>query len=319
LFSVSLPAVPSQRKITALALAMLLCVVVAGCGRSGPAQVGAAGPGQPRFEVVAGENFWGSLAKQLAGRRAAVSSIIVNPDTDPHSYQPTTGDARIFAAANMAIINGLGYDSWASQLLDGSPSSGRVVLNVGALLDLSEGANPHRWYFPADVERVIDAIATDYERLDPSDASYFAARRTQLLTSGLARYDVLRREIRSRFKGTPVGYSESIFQGLGEDLGLRLLTPGDFVKAVAEGVDVSAQDKQEVDEQASQHRIDVWVFNSQNVTPDVERVNQLARAAHIPIATVTETLAPASASFQSWQVAQLEALLRALERGAPKR
>jgi zinc/manganese transport system substrate-binding protein len=302
-----------------LALAILACAGIAGCGRSGPARVGASGPGQPRFLVVAAENFWGSLAKQLAGSRARVTSIIVNPATDPHSYQPTTGDARVFAGSNVAIVNGLGYDSWASQLLDGSPSSSRLVLNVGKLLHLSEGANPHRWYFPADVERVIAAIAADYERLDPPDASYYAERREQLLSRGLARYDALRREIRARFKGTPVGYSESIFQGLGEDLGLRLLTPPDFAKAVAEGVDVTAQDKQEVDAEASQHKIDVWVFNSQNVTPDVERVNQLARSAHIPIATVTETLAPPSASFQSWQVAQLEALLGALERGAPRR
>ena len=110
----------------------------------------------------------------------------------------------------------------------------------------------------------------------------------------------------------PVGYSESIFQGLGEDLGLKLLTPYSFVKAIAEGTDVTAEDKQTVDGQAQNRQIEVWVFNSQNVTPDVQRVNEIAKAQRIPIATVTETLSPASDTFEQWQVAELEGLMRAL-------
>ena len=110
----------------------------------------------------------------------------------------------------------------------------------------------------------------------------------------------------------PVGYSESIFQPLGEALGLRLLTPCSFSKAIAEGGEVSARDKQTVDRQAANHEIRVWVFNSQNATPDVQRVNELARAARIPVVTITETLAPASDTFEQWQVAQLERLRHAL-------
>ena len=289
------------------------CAALAGCGRSGPPAVRAAGPG-PRFHVVAAENFWGSLAAQLAGERASVAAIIVNPDTDPHSYEPSAGDARAFAQANMAIVNGLGYDEWAKQLLSASPASSRVVLNVGERLRMPTGSNPHRWYYPADVRAVIAAIVAGYDRLDPSDAGYFAARRHTLETVGLAQYDRLRAEIRSRYAGVPVGYSESIFQGLGEDLGLRLVTPPSFAKAIAEGTDVTAADKQAVDGQAEHRRIAVWVFNSQNVTPDVRRVNEIAGRRGIPVATVTETLAPATASFQEWQVGELRRLRAALHR-----
>jgi zinc/manganese transport system substrate-binding protein len=158
----------------------------------------------------------------------------------------------------------------------------------------------------------VHAIAQEYERLDPADAAYFAARERSFLTTGLARYDKLRREIRTRYAGVPVGYSESIFQPLGEDLGLRLLTPPGFARAITEGTDVTAQDKRTVDAQVSGRAIKVWVFNSQNVTPDVQRVTERARAKGIPVATVTETLAPPSASFQKWQADELEALLRAL-------
>jgi zinc/manganese transport system substrate-binding protein len=291
---------------------LALAASAAGCGSGGSAAGAGAGVGGSTLRVVAAENFWGSIARQLGGTKVAVHSIIVNPDTDPHSYEPTPADARTLAGAQLAIVNGVGYDSWASKLLDANPVGGRVVLNVGDLLGLAQGENPHRWYFPVDVRRVIAAITADYQRLDPAAAGYFAAQRTAFETAGLARYDALRAQIRSAYAGVPVGYSESIFQGLGEDLHLKLLTPYSFAKAIAEGSEVTAQDKRTVDEQAEGRGIKVWVLNSQNVTPDVERVSEIARAKGIPIATVTETLSPASESFEQWQAAQLEGLQRAL-------
>jgi zinc/manganese transport system substrate-binding protein len=291
------------------ALAIALAVLLAGCGRSGaPSSASAAG----RLQVVAAENFWGSIAAQLAGSKASVTSIIVNPNTDPHSYEPTARDARTIAGAQLAIVNGIGYDEWAPKLLAASPSSGRIVLTVGDVLGLKDGANPHQWYSPASVARVVAGAVADYDRLDPADSAYFAQRERVFEGQHLARYDELRREIRARYAGVPVGYSESIFQPLGEDLHLKLLTPYSFAKAIAEGADVTARDKQTVDAQARERQIEVWVFNSQNVTPDVQRINEIARAHGIPIATVTETLSPASDSFEQWQVAELEGLARAL-------
>ncbi len=290
-------------------LALLAVASLSGCGRSGT-PTGAEARG--RLQVVAAENFWGSIAAQLGGEKAEVTSIIVNPATDPHSYEPTALDARKLAGAQMAIVNGLGYDAWAPRLLRASPSGDRVELDVGKALGLAEGANPHQWYSPSSVRRVLDAIVAGYDRLEPSAASYFAQRERAFLERDLARYDALRREIRARYAGTPVGYSESIFKPLGEDLRLKLLTPYSFAKAIAEGNDVTARDKQTVDDQARKRLIKIWVFNSQNVTPDVQRVNEIAREQRIAIVTVTETLSPAGDSFEQWQSAQLEDLARAL-------
>jgi len=297
------PLFTSPLLLAGLAAAALLC----GCGRSGPAT-----PSHGAFAVVAAENFWGSIAAQLAGERASVRSIISSAGTDPHSYEPNASDARTISEAGVVILNGIGYDNWAERLLQASSAGGRVVLNVGDVLGLAPGANPHQWYSPSHVERVTEEIARDYERVDPADAAYFERREHALLATGLARYDALRRQIRARFAGTPVGYSESIFQPLGQDLGLKLMTPYSFAKAIAEGTDVTAADKQTVDKQAEGHQIKAWVYNRQNTTPDVQRVNELARAAHIPIVAITETLSPASASFQQWQASQLEELARAL-------
>jgi zinc/manganese transport system substrate-binding protein len=300
-----------MRRLPLTALSALLgglALLLAGCGGSGVSSGASAG----KLQVVAAENFWGSIASQLGGSKVAVNSIIVNPNTDPHSYEATASDGVLVARSRMALVNGLGYDGWASKLLAANPSSARVVLDVGNLLGLREGDNPHQWYSPSSVQRVTNQIVADYKRLDPKDAAYFEQRRATFESRDLAEYNRLRSEIRSRFAGVPVGYSESIFQPLGHDLGLKLMTPYSFAKAISEGTDVSAADKQTVDRQAEDHAIKVWVYNSQNATPDVQRVNQLARAAHVPITTITETLSPASANFEQWQSAQLRSLLQAL-------
>jgi zinc/manganese transport system substrate-binding protein len=262
--------------------------------------------------VVAAENFWGSIARQLGGAHAQVQSLIVNPAQDPHSYEPTTADARAMATAQLAIVNGVGYDPWAPKLLAANPVTGRVTLTVGALFHLTEGDNPHRWYDPADVTRVARTITGDLQQLDPPHRLYFAQRLNELDASGLASYHRLIEQIRARYAGVPVGASESIFALQAPALGLKLITPDSFMKAISEGTEVTAQDTITTENQLTDHQVKVWVYNSQNVTPAVQHLNALARAAHIPIATVTETLSPATASFQQWQVAQLTRLQAAL-------
>src|SRR5579871_1860460 len=290
--------------------------VVAGCAALSAAVAGAGRESAAggTLQVVAAENFWGSIASQLGGSKVSVTSIIVNPDTDPHSYQPSAADARTMAGAKVAIVNGIGYDRWASQLLAANPVSGRTELDVGNVLAMREGDNPHQWYNPASVKKVIFAITAAYDRIDPADKSYFAAQRKRFETVSLKTYDQLRAQVRKRFAGVPVGYSESIFQPLGQSVGLKLLTPYSFAKAVAEGTEISAKDKQTVDNQALHRLIKVWVYNSQNATPDIQRINAIAKQKHIPIATVTETLSPATLNFEQWQVAELRGLIKALHR-----
>jgi zinc/manganese transport system substrate-binding protein len=291
-----------------VAIAVPACLALLAAGCSDP-RVGAIGG---RVRVVAAENFWGSIARQLGGAHAQVQSLIVNPAQDPHSYEPTTADARAMATAQLAIVNGVGYDPWAPKLLAANPVTGRVTLTVGALFHLTEGDNPHRWYDPADVTRVARTITGDLQQLDPPHRLYFAQRLNELDASGLASYHRLIVQIRARYAGVPVGASESIFALQAPALGLKLITPDSFMKAISEGTEVTAQDTITTENQLTDHQVKVWVYNSQNVTPAVQHLNALARAAHIPIATVTETLSPATASFQQWQVAQLTRLQAAL-------
>ncbi len=174
------------------------------------------------------------------------------------------------------------------------------------------GGNPHRWYNPADVQAVIAAMVADFSRADPADRKYFAAQKARFDNIALRPYHALISAIKAKYAGTPVGASESIFAMMAPALGLKLITPYSFLKAISEGTEVTAADKLTIDHQIRDHLIKVYVYNSQNVTPDVQAQLAEAKAQHIPTATITETLVPPTATYQDWQVKELRGIEAAL-------
>lgn len=288
-----------------LALA-LGALVLAGCQLAPPGS-STGGP----IRVVAAESMWGSLASQLGGSKVDVLSLIENPNVDPHSYEPTAADARATAMAQVLVVNGLGYDAWASRLAAADPAAGRTTIDIGHLVGLRVGDNPHRWYSPVDVLRAMNALTNAYAVVDPADRGYFEQRAADVRQS-MAGYFAKIASIKARFAGTAVGASESIFAPLAAALGLDLVTPATFLRAVSEGTDPTVADLRTIDAQISGRMIKVYVENVQNLTPDVSRQVAAARAAGIPVVAVTETLVPVNATFQQWQTAQLTSLAAAL-------
>ena len=297
-----------------LAGAVLLALALTACSTKASSNPDPSGV----IMVVAAENVWGSLAEQLGGGHVKVTSVINNPDADPHDYEPTAADGRAVADAALAIVNGVGYDAWADKLIGANKSSNRTVLNVGELVGVKAGGNPHRWYSPEDVRKVVDQITVDYKKIDPADAAFFDTQHDTVLNTNLKGYFAAIDAIRTRYSGTPVGASESIFALLAPALGLKLLTPGSALNAVTEGTDLTAADKATIDKQIKNKQIKVYVYNSQNATPDVQAQVDAAKKAGIPVATITETLTPAGGSFQDWQVAQLNVLKQALGEASGK-
>jgi zinc/manganese transport system substrate-binding protein len=309
---------PGSAAVSA-AVSAAFVLLAAGCSTKSavPAAATASGPAasHARITVIAAENFWGSIAAQLGGDHVAETSIITNPDTDPHDYEATPADARAIASAALFVQNGIGYDTaWAPKLVAANPAPGRDVLTVGDVVGLKDGDNPHQWYSRAGVGKVVDAIVAEYQKLDPADAAYFAARKQTFETVTLAHYDQLEADIRAKYAGTPIGASESIVSPLADSLGLTMLTPYSFLKDISEGNDPSVADKALIDRQITGGQIKVYVYNSQNSTPDIAAQVAEAKAAGIPVTTVTETLAPAGASFQDWMAGELTALEAALAR-----
>jgi zinc/manganese transport system substrate-binding protein len=300
---------------SAIAAAALVSLALVLCACSSAASPGgnslSVSSGNRVIEVVAAENFWGSIAAQIGGKHVHVISIITNPNTDPHAYEPTAADGRTMAGAQMVIENGIGYDPWVPQLLK-SAGSTATVLNVGDLLGVADGGNPHRWYNPTDTQMVIAQITADYQKLDPADTAYFGEQESAFNTVALKPYDGLLASIKSTYGGAPVGASESIFSMLAPALGLDLITPPSFLTAISEGSEVTAADKQTIDAQIQQHQIKIYVYNSQNVTPDVQAQLDEVKAAHIPYATITETLQPPGSTYQAWQTRQLVGIQAAL-------
>ena len=293
---------------------MFVVLALASCGSSSASGAVLTG----KVQVVAAENFWGSIAAQVGGDHVNVTSIITNPATDPHDYEPTSQDARVFATTQYAIVNGAGYDTWAQQALDANPSDGRKELDVAKLAGRVDGDNPHMWYNPAIVNQVADQITADLKSLDAADAAYFDQQNVQFKTVALKQYDDLISSIKTTYAGTAVGATESIFEDLAPACGLNLITPPSLMKAIAEGEDLTADDKATMSQQIASKQIKVLVFNSQNTTSDVNGFVGEARAAGIPVISITETLSPAGASFQAWQVAQLQALQAALAQATGK-
>lgn len=294
----------------AAALGVALCVLVAvalgGCG----APVNASSGG--KLQVVAAENFWGSIASQLGGTRVNVTSIVNNPNADPHEYQSNTVTARTLITARYVILNGAGYDSWARNMLDANSVDARKVLTVATLLGKKNGDNPHFWYDPDDVTAVANQITKDYQALDPPGASYFAHENAAFQTIALKPYHDTLAAIKARFAGQRVGSTESIFAYMAQSLGLDLISPPDFMDAVSEGNDPPAASVATFEQQLQQQQITVLVYNTQTSTNITNAMRQMATQAGIPVVGMSETLEPVGATFQAWQVSQLDALETAL-------
>jgi zinc/manganese transport system substrate-binding protein len=291
-------------KLVFIGAVVLVC---AGTGCGGAPST--AGTGS--LNVVAGENFWGSVAAQLGGSKVNVQSVVTDPNADPHEYESSTNDARAFAQADLVILNGAGYDDWGQKLLAANSSNHRRVLNVAQLVGKKAGDNPHFWYDPQYVIAVANAVTAAYKSLHGGDASYFDHQRAAFGTA-LEPYFVKIADIHGKYKGVPIGATESIFFYMAATLGLDLISPPEFMNAVAEGNDPPASAVVEFQNQVTSHKIKVLVYNNQTETAVTTNMKRLAQPNKIPLVGVSETLQPLTATFQDWQLAQLKQLETAL-------
>ncbi len=268
-----------------------------------------------KIQIVAGENFWGSLVSQLGGNKVQVVSIVSDPNADPHEYESSNTDAREFASADYVVLNGAGYDSWGDKLLAASPNSKRRVLTVAGFLGKKEGDNPHFWYSPAYVNRVVTRMESDLAAIDPSDSSYFS-NQLKSLNSSLAVYQSRIADIRKNFAGTKVAATEDIFAYLADASSLNLISPQAFIEAVAEGNDPPAASVVQFEQQIQSREPKILVYNQQTVTPLTTNIKALAAQEDIPVVGVTETIQPPNASFQEWMNAELIIIENALNASA---
>ena len=272
------------------------------------------GPGGP-IPVVAAENFWGSLIAQLGGSHVAVTSIVSDPNADPHEYEVDTANAIAVAQARLVIENGAGYDDWCAHLVAAASSPNQVVLNVATLLGKVAGDNPHFWYGAAYVNATLAAMFGDLVTLDPAGANYYHAQ-FATLNASLAPVYARESAIRSQFQGTPVASTESLFVYMANSAGLDLVSPPAFMDAVAEGNDPPAASVTQFQDQLVSGDLSVLVYNEQTVTPLTQQMEALAAQHNISVVGVTETIQPPGLSFEEWMGGELLSLQIALQQTA---
>jgi zinc/manganese transport system substrate-binding protein len=298
--------------IIIIAVAVVMVGVFAGLYLSKDVPASTSNPNSnSTIQVVAAENFWGSLISQLGGTHVNVLSIVSDPNADPHEYESNSADAQAIANANLVIVNGAGYDEWALKLIAASNTQNQTVLNVQELLNQAVTANPHFWYDPSYVNETVHQMYLDLVSIDPADTAYYTQQYANLNAS-LAIYNGRIDEIRQQFAGTEVASTESIFVYLANATGLDLVSPPAFMQAVAEGDDPPAQSVVQFQQQLQSGNVSVLVYNEQTVTPLTQSMKSLAAQNNITVVGITETVQPPDVTFQVWMNAELLSLQNAL-------
>jgi zinc/manganese transport system substrate-binding protein len=289
--------------IAALALALVACN-----STSAPIARPVAGV----VRVVAAENFWGDIAAQIGGTHVAVTSIITDPNVDPHTHESNPRDAAALSAAQLVIENGFGYDDFIGKLLSASHVTGRSVLSIEKTLAMSgSNPNPHVWYDTAQLPAVAEAIRNALAMADPADATVFAAN-AKVFDDSLAPIRSTIERIKSTYAGSKIAYTERVPGYLVAAAGLVVGSPAGFARAIEEGNDPSPRDTADFDAAITDHRVKVLLYNSQVTDAQTDTIKRLAYKASVPTVGVAETIPKTDANFQAWQLRQDNELLAAL-------
>ena len=290
-------------------LLILLLFLLSACGGSSTATPG--GSSSPTaISIVAAENFYGDITRQLGGSHVSVTSILSDPNVDPHVYESNVQTAETVSKAQLVIENGLGYDTWMDRLLAASPKPGRIVLAAGNIANHKLTDNAHIWYGFDNVTTIAQAITGALKKLDSNDASTFDSN-LATFNQSLMPLEQKISAINSKYAGTPVALTETIYLYQSTPEGLDVLTPFEFEKAIAEGNEPPADTVTITNDQITRKQVKVLIYNVQTITPITTNLQNEARSLNIPIVPVSETMPPAK-TYQTWMMDQLNTLEQAL-------
>jgi len=266
-------------------------------------------PASAVISIVAAENFYGDVAQQLAGPDATVTSVLSNPDEDPHLFEASPSVARNLSAAAIVVYNGADYDPWMAKLLAASRATSRKVIIVANLVHKKPGDNPHLWYDPATMPIYAKALAAALAERDPSHKADYDQRFQVFLTS-LRSLDANVADVRGKFAGTPVTATEPVFGYMATALGLKMRNER-FQLAVMNNTEPRASDVAAFENDLRKHQVHLLLYNSQASDAAAQRMVRIAQQSKIPVVGVTET-EPAGKTFQDWMMGQLNAVAQAL-------
>jgi len=297
------------RRLAALAALAGAALLAAGCTSSS-----ALGTNAPDGTIIAvgAENEYADVIQQVGGKYVQVSAIMSNPGTDPHTFEASASVGRLVNAARLVVQNGLGYDTFMNTIENAVPDSSRQVIVVQKLLGLPDSTpNPHLWYDPATMPKVASAIAEDLAAIQPEHAAYFKAN-ARTFTSSLQAWINAIGSFKQQYPGTPVATTEPVADYLLQALGADNKTPWAFQADVMNGTDPSAQDVALERSLFTQRKVKAFLYNQQVTDSLTESFISLARANHIPVVGVYETMPEPGYHYQSWMLAEVRDLQKAV-------
>ena len=296
-------------KVAAGMVALGAALVTAGLVSS---STPAAASGTSTVAVVAGENEYGNVASQIGGRYVTVYSVDSNPNTDPHTYEATPSVGQKIAHADLLIENGVGYDTFMNTLASASPKSARQVIDVQHLLGLPDSTdNPHLWYNPITMPAVAHALASDLSALDPAHASTFQANETKFVAS-LQPWVNAVAAFKAKYAGTTAATTEPVADYLLTAMGINNLTPWQFQADIMNGTDPTPQDVSLEKGFFTKHQVKVFCYNQQVTDPLTDSIRQTALKAGVPVVGVYETMPVPGYDYQSWMLAEVDAVQKAV-------
>ncbi len=273
---------------------------------------GASAAGAP-VRIVAAENFYGDVARQIAGPAAQVASVLNNPDADPHLFETDAATARAVAAAQLLIYNGAGYDTWMARLIAGNQLPASRIIEVAALMPPQTPlANPHLWYDPATMPALARTLTVRLQQMDPAHGAAYAQRLSDFLSS-LQPLDATIARLKLHYAGVPVTATEPVADALLAALGLTMRNQR-FQLAVMNNTEPGARETAAFEQSLRSRSVRLLIYNRQASSSSVQRLLGIARTAGVPIVGVTET-EPAGVDYQRWMLDELTAIAAAL---APK-
>jgi zinc/manganese transport system substrate-binding protein len=282
----------------------LAAIVV--CGLSAPAF---ADP----VKVVAAENFYGDLASQIGGANVAVSSILSNPDDDPHLFEASPDTAKALTDAKIVIVNGVDYDPWMEKLLGAHKAPDRKEIIVARLVGHKPGDNPHLWYDPAYMKAAAKALVADLIAVDPAHKADYEQGEAKFMDS-LKPLDDKIATMRKAYAGQPITASEPVFGYQAGLIGLKVHNEK-YALAVMNNAEPTPSEVAAFENDLKGHKVKVMMYNAQASEPAVGKLVQLAKDNNIPVVGVSET-EPPNSTYQDWMMGQLNALDKALAGGA---
>ena len=262
------------------------------------------------LQVTASAGFWGNIAKQIGGDHVTVTSILDDPEADPHLYESGARDASDITKADLVIANGLGYDDFIDKVLGTAPDPSRSYLKISDLLKKNLDANPHIWYDIPNAIIVAGDIEARLSQLDPAHSADYKANLTTFTDALQPLFDRIG-TIKAQHADAPVAYTERVPEYLLVAAGLKIVSPAGFAAAIEEGNEPGPADQAAMRDLITKKQIRVFLYNSQAESPVTQSMRELAQQNNIPVVAVSET-APDGKNFQDWQLAQLDALLGAL-------